>query len=98
MKKIVFPAICGILLFALLQATACDEKKDIKEDEGIVYNTMDSLDEKIDSISGSDKTVVRGKEIIKETDEGFVRLCPVKFIDTDGTVLDTVLVINEENH
>ncbi len=99
MKNLLFPAICGVVLFVLLFTTACSNnvKNNIVEDNGIVYAT-DPLDVEITKMEKNETNLfsIRGEETIEETDGGFVRRCPVKFINSEtGAVKDTVFVFTE---
>ena len=99
MKNLLFSAICGVVLFVLLFATACSNnvKNNIVEDNGIIY-TNDPLDIEIAKIEKKDSNVfsIKGEETIEETDGGGVRRCPVKFINSEtGAVKDTVFVFTE---
>ena len=100
MKKLLFSAICGVVLFVLLFTTACtDVKKEnsVVSEEKVEYAT-DPLDVEITKMEKNETNLfsIRGEETIEETDGGFVRRCPVKFINSEtGAVKDTVFVFTE---
>lgn len=101
MKKLAFSAVCGVLLFVILLATACtdnDVKNNVYEDKGIVY-AVDPLDVELSKIEKENENIfsIKGEEMTEETDEGIIRHCPVKFAnDKTGEVKDTVFIIEEK--
>lgn len=100
MKKIVFSAFCGVLLLALLFATACTNnvRNNIQEYEGVTY-AIDPLDVELAKIEKEDINIIsiKGEELIEETDEGIIRHCPVKFVNSEtSAVKDTVFIIEEK--
>lgn len=99
MKKLVFSAVCGIFMFILLLTTACKDvkKENVVSEEAVEYAT-DPLDAEIAKIEKEDCNIfsIKAEELIEETDEGFVRRCPVKFVNSEtGAVKDTVYVFTE---
>lgn len=101
MKKLDFSAVCGVVLFVILLATACtdnDVKNNVYEDKGIVY-AVDPLDVELSKIEKENENIfsIKGEEMTEETDEGIIRHCPVKFAnDKTGEVKDTVFIIEEK--
>ena len=101
MKNLLFSAACGILLFILLEMTACTnvQRESMVSKKEVKY-AVDPLDAKIADVENKDENIfsLKGLEKIEETDEGFTRRCPVKFINSKtGAVIDTVFVF-EENY
>ena len=99
MKRLIFSAICGIMLFATLLGTACGNVKNenyVSKDK--VEFAIDPLDAKITEIEMKNSSLfsIKGEEQIDETDEAIIRHCPVKFVNSEsGEVIDTVFVITE---
>lgn len=100
MKRLAFSAVCGVLLLALLFATACTNnvKNNIQEDEGITY-AVDPLDEMLTKIEmrDSDLITIKGEESIEETDSSIIRYCPVTILNSRTTEVKKVVLKIEEN-
>ena len=99
MKNFIFSAFCGIMLFVLLLATACSNvrKENVVSEEAVEYAT-DPLDVELTKIEKNDRNIfsIKGEEKIEETDEGYIRHCPVKLVNSEtGAVKDTVFVFTE---
>lgn len=99
MKKMIFTAMCGILLFVILLATACTNnvKNNVCEEEGITYavDPLDSILTKIE-MRDSDLISIKGEESIVETDSSIIRYCPVTILNSRTTEVKKVVLKIEE--
>lgn len=100
MKKLVFSAFCGVLLFTILLATACSNnvRNNVYEDEGIVY-AVDPLDSMLTKIELRDSNLItiKGEENVIETDSSIIRYCPVKILNSRTTEVKNVVLKIEES-
>ena len=99
MKKLAFSAVCGVVLFVILLATACTDnvKNNVYEDDGIVYavDPLDSILTKIE-MRDSDLISIKGEENIEETDSSIIRYCPVTILNSRTTEVKKVVLKIEE--
>lgn len=94
MKKIIFAAVCGMLL---LSCTSNNISNNIQEDEGITYavDPLDSILTKIE-LKDSDLITIKGEENVIETDSSIIRYCPVKILNSRTTEVKNVVLKIEE--